>query len=133
MSLENHLHNIIHAFVIPFIILTVISIFMERKWYFSLLLAIILQFILFDIIIRRKIKSKIDQDERKWNLLRGIYFIAFFLMQFSLFIYAFTITERAGWIILILIILITIIFIIYLKMYEKRIFRNFSDLSLEEI
>ncbi|MHA1294183.1 MAG: hypothetical protein ACTSQJ_16140, partial [Promethearchaeota archaeon] len=80
-----------------------------------------------DIIVRRIIKEKIDENRKCWNILRGVYFIMFFLMQFALLSYAFMFTERACLIILTLIILNITVFIIYLKKYEKSIYKELIE------
>ena len=72
------------------------------------------------MIIKRIIKGKIDEINKKWDLIRGIYYISFFLMLFAIFFYFLINTESGAFILLFFLIIVSVTFIIYLKNYEKK-------------
>jgi len=121
IKIENYLNNIFHFYSIFFIISLFLSLLMIRVVLFNVFLLAALIFFIFDFFIKRILTSKIEENNRKWNLIRALYYIFFYLMMFSLFGYSYLLTDAAGVIILIVIILITIVFILYLKTYEKTL------------
>jgi hypothetical protein len=123
-NLEYQLNVIINLFIIPFIILSILSVFIEDNFLFTIDLLIMLIYFILDIVIKRIIKEKIDQKKRKWNILRGFYFISFVVLQYSILHYSFMVNIDAGLIILILIITLQITFIVYLKKYEAHVFKQ---------
>lgn len=123
-NLESHLNIVINIFIIPYLIFIIISFFIDYNFLFTLDLLLIAIYLFFEFTIKRIIKEKIDENKMKWNLIRGLYFISFFIMLYSILHYCFILLTDAGLIVLILIIIIQLTFIIYLSKYEKQVFKQ---------
>jgi hypothetical protein len=130
-KIEYYNEKFTHFLIIPFSFILFFNIITVRNIFFTIGIAVMLTYLIYDFIIKRIMIDKIDFNSKKGNRIKSYYYILFICMQVALLTNSLLITVQTGLMILVLIFITNTIFIMYLKNYEKSISDTIRETSNE--